>query len=208
MLVQKKNVKNLFPTFVCHEAFLTRKEIELCLEEVGRIEQFDRVGKSWSLKNYPGGYTSYSSIDRLDVFSSTFARISEKLKRRMLNFAKFLEIDLKQNPLSLTQMWVNVQREGGHHSAHIHPLATLSGTFYLSLPTVGSSAIRFEDPRLGFFMGSAPRKKNVRLENQRWVDIQPKTGDLIMFESWLRHEVPSGKSSTRSPRISISFNFG
>jgi uncharacterized protein (TIGR02466 family) len=38
-----------------------------------------------------------------------------------------------------------------------------------------------------------------------WVTVAAKAGQLVMFESWLRHEVPP--NPTRSERVSVSFNF-
>jgi uncharacterized protein (TIGR02466 family) len=38
------------------------------------------------------------------------------------------------------------------------------------------------------------------------VSLPAKSGDLLLFESWLRHEVPPARFS--GERISISFNYG
>jgi uncharacterized protein (TIGR02466 family) len=35
--------------------------------------------------------------------------------------------------------------------------------------------------------------------------LTPKAGDIIMFESWLKHEVPP--HHTNDERISVSFNY-
>jgi uncharacterized protein (TIGR02466 family) len=35
--------------------------------------------------------------------------------------------------------------------------------------------------------------------------VAAKVGQVVLFESWLRHEVPPNPS--KAPRISISFNF-
>jgi uncharacterized protein (TIGR02466 family) len=40
---------------------------------------------------------------------------------------------------------------------------------------------------------------------QPFVTVQPKAGQLLLWESWLRHEVLPGKA--RGDRLSISFNF-
>ena len=39
-----------------------------------------------------------------------------------------------------------------------------------------------------------------------FVYLQPQAGSVLMWESWLRHEVPA--NAARKERISISFNYG
>ena len=88
-------------------------------------------------------------------------------------------------------------RGSGHHSGHIHPHSILSGTLYVEVPK-GSGAIRFEDPRLPLMMAAPPR-------GDTFVTVEPKPGLLLLWESWLRHEVLPGTG--RAERLSISFNF-
>ncbi len=56
-----------------------------------------------------------------------------------------------------------------------------------------------------FMMAAPARKLNARLENRPFVDIQPRPGLLLLWESWLRHGVEANK--TRGRRISVSFNY-
>ena len=94
-------------------------------------------------------------------------------------------------------MWVNLLKAGGHHSGHIHPHSLISGVLYIEAPS-GSGAIRFEDPRLPLMMAAPQRPDS-------FVSIEPRPGLVLMWESWLRHEVLPGKG--RGERLSISFNF-
>jgi uncharacterized protein (TIGR02466 family) len=54
-------------------------------------------------------------------------------------------------------------------------------------------------------MGAPPRKANARDRNRSWVTIPAERGQVVLFESWLRHEVPPNPAATE--RISISFNY-
>jgi uncharacterized protein (TIGR02466 family) len=36
-------------------------------------------------------------------------------------------------------------------------------------------------------------------------DLVPKVGEIILFESWLKHEVPPNR--VKGTRISVSFNY-
>jgi uncharacterized protein (TIGR02466 family) len=104
----------------------------------------------------------------------------------------------------MTTCWANVMHPNAHHSGHIHPLSVISGTYYVSVPA-GSPAIKFEDPRLPQLMHSPPRKTRARAENRSFVEVPARPGTLVLFESWLRHEVPL--HTGRAPRVSISFNY-
>ena len=68
-----------------------------------------------------------------------------------------------------------------------------------------SGAIRFEDPRLPMMMAAPTRAPNAPEEFQPFVSVEARPGMLLMWESWLRHEVLPGTG--RGERLSISFNF-
>ena len=50
-----------------------------------------------------------------------------------------------------------------------------------------------------------PGASAARRRNRPWVTIPARTGQLVLFESWLRHEVPANRDARE--RISISFNY-
>ncbi len=175
-------------------------------KEIPRIRDYDEAGRKWCRDNYPGGYTSYGSLSELHHFSSTFSELREILDAHVIKFAKALDADLKNYELSCTQLWANVMPPGVVHSGHIHPLATVSGTVYIDVPA-GSSGLKFEDPRLAHFMGSIPRlSKSSSARSERHHVFQPREGYVVLFESWLRHEVPPN-SAKKGDRVSVSFNY-
>ncbi len=175
------------------------------LEDVENLLASDEAGHKWSEKNYVSGYTSYGSVDKLHMVMPSFKKLEQALEIHLKNYLNALEFEISAKDLYLSQCWVNVMPEGAQHTAHIHPLSVISGTMYLQLPK-GSSPIKFEDPRLGFFMNAPMPKLKAKLINQRFITLKPDEGDVVMFESWLRHEVPL--NTTAEPRISVSFNYG
>jgi uncharacterized protein (TIGR02466 family) len=54
-------------------------------------------------------------------------------------------------------------------------------------------------------MAAPPRIAHGRADNRPWVVVPAEQGALVLFESWLRHEVPS--NPVAAERISISFNY-
>ena len=156
----------------------------------------DQPGRGWSREHRYAGYTSYASLNDLPRRDPAFADLAKLLTRHAASFADECAFELGRKP-KLDSLWVNLLKSGGHHSGHIHPHSIISGTFYVEVPK-GSGAIRFEDPRLPLMM-AAPRRTD------SFVSIEPRPGLLLMWESWLRHEVLPGKG--RGDRLSISFNF-
>ena len=154
----------------------------------------DEAGKLWSKEHRYRGYTSYASLNDLTRRDPVIADLGKILTRHAVSFARELGWDRKPK---LDSLWVNLLKSGGHHSGHIHPHSVLSGTFYVEVPT-GSGAIRFEDPRLPLMMAAPAR-------DDAFVTVEPRPGLLLMWESWLRHEVLPGTG--KGERLSISFNF-
>jgi uncharacterized protein (TIGR02466 family) len=169
------------------------------------LRQDDRAGRAWSVQHGYRGYTSYASLTDLTSRSPTFADLAKALDRHATAFAKLQNFDIPKSALRLNSLWVNVLDPGGMHAGHIHPLSVISGTYYVDTPK-GASALKFEDPRLGLMMGAPPRKSSAPRTQQSFVTITPAPGMVLLWESWLRHEVPP--SAAKSARISISFNYG
>lgn len=173
------------------------------LRECLQLQHDDRAGRSWSRTSYPGGYTSYASVNRMHQVSPSFAELGRRLARHAARFAAELEFDLDGRELALTDCWVNVMPRGVAHGLHLHPLSTLSGTYYVRTPR-GAPGLKLEDPRLSRFMAAPPRRRDA--VQRPWVVLPARAGELLLFESWLRHEVAANPAP--GTRISISFNFG
>ncbi len=163
----------------------------------------DGAGCRWSRDKGYKGYTSYASLNDLPRRDPIFADLAKLLTKHAATFAVDLAFDLDRKP-RLDSLWVNLMKPGGHHSAHIHPHSILSGTFYVETPAE-SGTIRFEDPRLPMMMAAPMRREEALEELRTFVGVTPRTGLLLMWESWLRHEVLPG--TAKAERLSISFNF-
>jgi len=164
----------------------------------------DKAGRRWAKSHGYGGYTSYASLNDLTQRASIIAELENSIARHVAGFARAAQFDLGKRRLKLDSLWINVMNRGAIHTSHIHPHSVVSGTYYVTTPP-GAGAIRFEDPRLAMLMAAPPKKAKARLENRSFVDVTPKAGMLLLWESWLRHGVAPNQAKT--PRISISFNY-
>ena len=168
------------------------------------IAQDDEAGQNWCTENGYPGYTSYASLTDLSWRFSVFSELERLLDLHVARFVKELDWDLEDKAITLQDLWINILPEGGTHSGHIHPHSVISGTTYIAMPE-GASALRFEDPRLPQMMAAPPRRKNARGDLRPFIYVTPRVGDVILWESWLRHEVPVNMSEEE--RISVSFNY-
>jgi uncharacterized protein (TIGR02466 family) len=140
----------------------------------------------------------------LQRISPTFKALENKLGRHVKAFASAVQWDLEGRDLKMTDCWINIMPKNVVHGLHLHPLSTLSGTYYVRAPQ-GTPGIKFEDPRLDRFMAAPPRKPTATRETRLWATFPAAAGHLVLFESWLRHEVVPNR--VNAERISISFNY-
>jgi len=100
-------------------------------------------------------------------------------------------------------MWVNINGCGAHNRRHTHAdgIVLLSGAYYVTVPE-NSGDILFFDPRPTIIHSFADRYYGQGIPGV--YPIQPKENMLLLFPSWLEHEVEANQ--TNEDRISISFN--
>jgi uncharacterized protein (TIGR02466 family) len=193
-------IRALFPTLI-YQAPLAKLASARFAQTIGdecrALAASDAAGQRWSARHYIGGYTSYGSLDRLHLVSSVFASLRKRLDPHVRTFAQRLHYDLGGRSLAMTDCWVNVMPAGVVHSLHLHPASFISGTYYVEVPR-GAAALKVEDPRLSRMMAAPPREAHV--------SVPARAGSVVLFESWLRHEVPPARYA--GERISVSFNYG
>ena len=163
----------------------------------------DQAGRAWCRSHGYRGYTSYGSLTDLPQRLPEFGELKRLLDKHAQAYAKALSFDLARRP-RLDNLWVNILKPGGGHTGHIHPHAFLSGTVYVEVPD-RASALKLEDPRLPLMMARPGVRADAPEAEQPFVYLAPRPGTVLMWESWLRHEVPT--NAARSERISISFNY-
>ena len=203
------SLRPLFVTQVYEASLAQAKDFDAFNAELADACQMladeDLAGQAWCRHHAYGGYTSYASLDDLPRRASVFADLKTRLDRHAKSFAQALALELGGGKLKLDSLWVNILKPGAAHSGHIHPHSVISGTVYVATPK-GASALKLEDPRLPLMMAAPPRRADAVESAQSFVYLQPQAGTILMWESWLRHEVPP--NAAKRERISISFNYG
>jgi uncharacterized protein (TIGR02466 family) len=100
--------------------------------------------------------------------------------------------------------WANVLRRGNYNTIHNHPESTWSGVYYVDVGTTAtenplSGVLELMDPRPFVEMVATPGQPFGRP-----VRIQPENGLMVLFPSWLYHQVHV--YSGEGVRIAIAFN--
>jgi uncharacterized protein (TIGR02466 family) len=201
-----RKVLSLFATQVYRAplASNTHHLLEELADACLMLEAEDKAGRKWCRDNNYKGYTSYASLGDLPTRITAFGTLKRHLDKHVAQFGNEVGFDLGGSKLKLDSLWVNVMPDGGSHSGHIHPNSSVSGTFYLALPE-GSARLKLEDPRLAMMMAAPMRRTDAREDLQSFVFLTPVLGEVILWESWLRHEVVPNRA--RGKRMSISFNY-
>lgn len=106
---------------------------------------------------------------------------------------------------AVKEMWTNVLETGGSQSMHAHANSFVSGIIYLSPSHPSAHTVFVRNPGASEFTF----RHNTRTARMgpfnagKWVtpDIEP--GDMVLFPSYLLHEVPRNQGGQR---ITMAFN--
>ena len=179
------NEYGLFPTL------LWSGDLDLDLAELRKeIYKFQKVNPSENYSN-AGGYQGHGFDYKplVDAIKDVIPRYEDP---------ELGDLFIGHN------MWVNINGRGAHNRRHVHAdgIHFLSGVYYVTVPE-NSGHIMFYDPRPTIIHSFA----DTRYYGQGIpgvYPIQPKENMLLLFPSWLEHEVEANQ--TNEDRISISFN--
>lgn len=101
--------------------------------------------------------------------------------------------------------WIQDYRsETAFHELHHHGVYGISGVYWVRANN-DAGPISFKNPVTMSHYADVPSQNNSFFSN-RFLEFQPKKGFVLLFPSWLEHEVLKGNS--RIIRTTIAFNFG
>lgn len=121
----------------------------------------------------------------------------QKISNKLVEITKINDKPIRFNS------WVNINPKGSYNKPHSHLNTTifLSGVYYLKVPE-GSGDIKFYDPRGHWIRGMRDHK--FFYNGITYLTYSPKVDELILFPSWLEHDV--SENTGDGERISIAFN--
>jgi len=106
---------------------------------------------------------------------------------------------------SVKEIWVNFLQTGGSQLVHTHANSFVSGVLYLT-SSHSSANIVFHKSLGGTDFTFRNQNTNVRYgpyNGSKWAMPAINAGDLVLFPSYLLHEVPINRGDRR---VSVAFN--
>lgn len=91
-------------------------------------------------------------------------------------------------------LWATLLEPGGHQDAHNHPSGVASGVYYLATP---------DRPGAGELLLGSPPDRLIGRGRLPGLTLQPRTGELVIFPSWLWHRT----SPTMAGQVRVSLAF-
>ena len=132
-----------------------------------------------------------------------FAAVAEFVQPKLVEFGSLL---FGENlDWSIKEIWANFLETGGQQSVHNHANSFVSGVLYLT-PSHPSANLIFHKGLGGTDFSFTNQNKNVRFgpyNGGKWMLPKIAAGDLVLFPSYLLHEVPINRGERR---ISLAFN--
>lgn len=152
-----------------------------------------------------GAWHSVDNLEKQDEFDEISAYILASAQEVFNN----LGYRKNTHPI-ITNMWANISPRYAFNQVHTHPGSIWSGVYYVQAPP-DSGKIFFLDPRPQASVINILYEKNQRKKTEvlSRIFFAPKVGRLLLFPSWLQHEVQPNLSKLegeQGERISISFN--
>lgn len=135
-------------------------------------------------------------------FASLFLQIQERVQKYWNQLLYTTELTPQ-----IDSSWANVHRKGNWTMQHCHNdgywgSCHISGVYYIHKDW-NESDIEFIDP-LDLIHRLTPSQNMMGIHSKA-TSFETKTGDLLLFPSWLSHRVNRNKFD--EPRIAISFNY-
>ena len=209
MKKQNKFLQDIFPVPLWMGNFYVKETNDEIVDLVqffkANIGEAALVGKGWDSQET----SSQKQIkDKLGITSFKNCNLAEvkqwdEIKQKIENWSNYAIKDSWDVDLKIHNMWTTIYPEKSYVPEHTHAGYLLSGVYYAKAHE-GCGDILFHDPawvaKTMMLAGNSTFPIGGTREHR-----SPKTGDLILFPSWLPHSTEPNE--TNEDRIIVSFNF-
>jgi uncharacterized protein (TIGR02466 family) len=132
--------------------------------------------------------------------------IIDKFVPSLVDYFQEKNVFKKGTTIKLGKVWINIGHTGAYNPSRNHPKSDLSGIFWINVPE-HSGDIIFTNPIAYSNFGlnealSEGFKKSTNFYSS--YSIKPLEGNIILFPSFLMHEISDNNNV--KDRINISFN--
>lgn len=129
--------------------------------------------------------------------------VSEYLTPALVDFGELLFGERMR--WRIKEMWLNALQTGGHQAVHNHANCFASGVVYLTDAHPSTHTVFLKGLGGRDFAFSNAHSESVQgpFNADKWIAPAPSPGDVIVFPSYLLHEVPVNLGPQR---LSLAFN--
>lgn len=181
-----------FPTFI---SYSYNKEILPKIQNTFDLFDWHSVAD----KRYANGYTTfYCGHELNENLKNSMPALCEFILDNAYEILNRQKINIGSKQLEITTFWMSRMLKNGFHARHLHAHSFYSGTYYVNADPKNSN-IKFYDARI--YKQFAPESNSGEV-----VEYRPESGKLLLWDSYLEHEVDI--NDTNVPRDAISFNLG
>ena len=194
MTKRTSKVTGLFPTPVM--------QVPGCLEPALVKQILIRVEAEAKERNFESAQLSHTKMINA-ASDPLYAEAARQIRPRVLEFGTLLFGE--ELTWQIKEIWVNMLEKGGHQAIHNHANSFVSGIVYLTAPPPGTGTI-FHKALGGSDFSFVNQNKATQtgpFNAERWQVPQMSSGDMVLFPSYMLHEVPR---NTGSRRVSMAFN--
>lgn len=157
---------------------------------------FQEIDSQYKLKNYGNSV----SLDNYILNHPEMEKLRLQLLDKVSLFVRETEAPSKDVDAYVTQSWINYTEKGGYHHRHSHQNSYISGVIYLDADENYDSITLYRKYQPQITIDAA----HMTPYNFQTQTYSVSTGDIILFPSWLEHEV--GKVIRDETRVSLAFN--
>jgi uncharacterized protein (TIGR02466 family) len=193
-MMQNAQVFGLFPVPLMHVEQLLPVAL---VEEL--VTHFAPVAHNANAKSAGLSHTQLFSPESHALASAAAGLIEPRL-------AEFGELLFGERlPWSIKEMWANVLQHGGQQAMHNHANCFISGVLYLTPSHASANTVFMKGPGGRDFAFSNNHRGSAMgpFNADKWIAPDAAPGDLLLFPSYLLHEVPANQGGQR---ISLAFN--
>ena len=196
MSVRKTEVIGKFSTPIWTGLLENHEEINKDLiEYINSVREKNPEGVH---KSNTLGWHSPNLDTKNDTVKNFFSSISPMIKE----VSEDMKWNLIKFQAKILNCWAIINKKYASNAGHIHANSLISSAYYVHASEKCGNLI-FDDPRPGATIKKAPYV-SLGQWNEGNITIEPKTGLLVMFPSYLVHHVQPNMSE--KDRTILSFN--
>ena len=179
-----------------------------------KIENYENLNKQLSDYIYDLKKNDAEGVQRSNVNGWHSKNFKIEKDNTPYNFVKAIHGHIKEvivegfgwkyvpEKVGMSEIWAIINKKGTFNKSHNHPGSYLSAAYYVKAPK-DCGNIHFYDPN-EIKKFNSPAIENLTELSTSGFSIKPEEGNLLIFPSYLYHDV--GKNLSDEDRIVISFN--